>query len=318
MSKVSKLKFGGLMRDVCKHLKGGELSSDEVQKFVDAGYKKKGDVKNIDDFELDPELSSRRDKVYINKKTGKAVHTIAGTDNTKDWINNLAIPLGLHHKTNRYKNAEDIQKKAIQKYGKENVGLVSHSQSGNIAENLTKRGLTGKDNITLNPAIIGSHDPNIHVIRSDKDVVSALTRKNKNDTTIKSEGKWYDPRTYLKEHGTNILSRTKKIFGGVLTAEQKKLNRIEANKKHYLKKKGKSDEASDEASEDDLGAIDKNKVILLENMLKELKYIKKDELKEIVKNISEANPSLNIKFNKAKKDMLIDIVIKYKIHNDDK
>ena len=100
------------------------------------------------------------------------------------------------------KNAEKIQKKANEKYGKENLSLVSHSQSGNIADNLAKKGLVGDENITLNPAIIGKHNKNLKVVKSSGDVVSALTFTNKKDDIIKS--KTYNP---LIEHSTKILGR---------------------------------------------------------------------------------------------------------------
>ena len=104
-----------------------------LKNFVEAGYKKKSEAKQIDNYILDEDLSTKRDKVYYDPVTGKAVHTIAGTDSLKDWSNNDLIPLGLHEYSNRYKNAEKIQKKANEKYGKSNVDLVTHSQSGNIA-----------------------------------------------------------------------------------------------------------------------------------------------------------------------------------------
>jgi len=101
----------------------------------------------------------------------------------------------------------------LNKYGKDNLGLVSHSQSGNIAENLTRKGLTGKDNVTLNPAIFGKHSEGLEVVKSDKDLVSALSKTGKNDTVIKSKGAWYNPMTYLKEHSPSIIGRTNKLFG---------------------------------------------------------------------------------------------------------
>jgi hypothetical protein len=176
------------------------MSKSDLKKFVDAGYKNKRDAKTINGYVLDTELSTKRDKVYYDPKTNKAVHTIAGTDKLKDWSNNLLIPLGLHTQTNRYKNAEKIQKKANEKYGKDNLSLVSHSQSGNIADNLAKKKLVGNENITLNPAIIGTHNKKLKVVKSSGDVVSALTFTNKKDDIIKS--KTYNP---LTEHSTQIL-----------------------------------------------------------------------------------------------------------------
>lgn len=185
-------------------LNGGNINNEELSKFVDAGYKTKSEAENIDGYTLDKELSTKRDKVYANKE-GKVIHTIAGTDKAKDWSNNLLIPLGLHTYSNRYKNAEKIQKEANKKYGKENVSVVSHSQSGNIAQNLAKKKLVGDENVTLNPAIIGSHKPGLKVVKSSGDIVSALTIKNKKDKTINT-GSW-NP---LYNHSTKILTKKKK------------------------------------------------------------------------------------------------------------
>ena len=179
-----------------------------LKNFVDAGYKKKSEAKKIDNYILDEDLSTKRDKVYYDPSTGKAVHTIAGTDSLKDWSNNALIPLGLHEYSNRYKNAERIQKKANEKYGKDNVDLVTHSQSGNIAENLANKNLVGGDNTTLNPAIIGKHNKDIKVVKSILDPVSLLTNTNKND--VKIMPKSFNPIT---EHSTNILEKTKNVFG---------------------------------------------------------------------------------------------------------
>nr|WPF46542.1 MAG: hypothetical protein [Lake Baikal virophage 5] len=191
--------------ELLETLKGGNINDEELAKFVDAGYKTKSEAENVDGYVLDKELSTKRDKVYYDPNTGKAVHTIAGTDKAKDWSNNLLIPLGLHQYSNRYKNAEKIQKKANEKYGKDNLSLVSHSQSGNIAQNLAKKKLVGDENITLNPAIIGSHNPKLKVVKSSGDVVSALTLTNKKDKVIKS--KTWNP---LTEHSSKVLTRKKK------------------------------------------------------------------------------------------------------------
>jgi hypothetical protein len=180
-----------------------------LKNFVEAGYKKKSDAKNVSGYTLDEDLSTKRNKVYYDPNTGKAVHTIAGTDTLKDWSNNLLIPLGLHQYSNRHKNSEKIQKKANEKYGKSNVDLVTHSQSGHIAENLANKNLVGGLNTTLNPAIIGSHNKDIKVVKSVLDPVSLLTKTTKKD--LKIIPKTFNPIT---EHSTNILDKTKKnIFG---------------------------------------------------------------------------------------------------------
>jgi hypothetical protein len=185
--------------------KGGNIDNEELKKFVDAGYKTKSEAENIDGYILDKELSTKRDKIYHDPKTNKTVHTIAGTDKTLDWTNNLLIPLGLHQYSNRYKNAEKIQKGINKKYGKENVSVIGHSQSGHIVNDLTNKGLVGSEAISLNPAIIGSHNKKLKVIRSSGDVVSALTLKNKKDKTINTGS--YNP---LYNHSSKILNKKNK------------------------------------------------------------------------------------------------------------
>jgi len=187
-----------------------------LKDFVEAGYKKKSEAKNINGYILDEELSTKRNKVYYDPKTGKAVHTIAGTDSMTDWSNNLLIPIGMHEYSNRYKNSEQIQKEANKKYGKSNVDLITHSQSGNIAENLANKKLVGGNNTTLNPAIIGNHNKDVKVVKSILDPVSLLTNTTKND--IKIIPKTIDP---IAEHSTNILDKTKdSVFKPVSNAFQ--------------------------------------------------------------------------------------------------
>jgi len=181
-----------------------KLTNKQLKEFVEGSYKKKKDTQQIGTYKLDTDLSTRRNKLYYDKDTGKAIHAIAGTDRFTDWFNNITIPYSLHHLTQRYKRAEDFHREANTKYGKKNVGLITHSQSGNIAENLTRRNkVGGEDNITLNPAIIGFHNKGLKVVKSMLDPVSLLTITNKRDEVLK-------PSTYnpITEHSTKILEGT--------------------------------------------------------------------------------------------------------------
>jgi hypothetical protein len=246
-----------------------------LKDFVEAGYKKKSEAKNINGYILDEELSTKRNKVYYDPKTGKAVHTIAGTDSMTDWSNNLLIPIGMHEYSNRYKNSEQIQKEANKKYGKSNVDLVTHSQSGNIAENLANKKLVGGNNTTLNPAIIGNHNKDVKVVKSVLDPVSLLTNTTKKD--VKIIPKTIDP---IAEHSTNILDKTKdSVFKPVSDAfqpvtdvankTQKKFNKmfgfgIKALKKGDINKIMKydyEDSSSDEENEMSGCGLDERKII---------------------------------------------------------
>lgn len=184
--------------------KGGAISDAELGKFVEASYKKKGEVQNIDGYKIDNDLSTRRNKVYTNDK-GEAVVAIAGTDNAKDWSNNLLIPFGLHSQTNRYKNSEETLKKVNEKYNKNKVSVVGHSQSGHIVNDLANKGLIGSEAIAYNPAIIGKTNKNVKVVKSELDPVSLFTKTKKGDTVIKPTT--YNPFKYnpFTAHSTKPL-----------------------------------------------------------------------------------------------------------------
>jgi hypothetical protein len=176
---------------------------------VKNSYRKKKDVKVIDGFELNKELSTNRSKVYSNAE-GKAIISHTGTNSALDWINNLYIPFGQYEKTERYKRQEAAQKKVNAVYGKDNVLTTSHSQSGETARILAKKGLSSKS-ISVNPAIISKKHKGVQIVRSNTDLVSALTPMSRNDVTIKA--KTYSP---LAEHSPSILSRTDQEFNGGL------------------------------------------------------------------------------------------------------
>ena len=73
-------------------------------------------------------------------KDGKAVVGIRGTDfkDTKDLADDAAIAVGALKLTPRYKQAKKWVKKAIKRFGKENVQVSGHSLGGKIAKELAK------------------------------------------------------------------------------------------------------------------------------------------------------------------------------------
>jgi hypothetical protein len=188
---------------------GGKLKGHQVNKFVEASYKKLDDAHKVDDYELDKELSTKNNKVYRDPSTGKVVIANAGTSSLTDWWNNKNILFGNYSKTKRYKEVEDTQKKAIQKYGKDNIMNVGHSQSGEALRIMKRNGLLGEA-VAVNPAIIGKSTEDIDVIRSNRDLVSLLTPTSGKDTTIQAQS--YNP---LTEHSSNIISgaNEEKEFG---------------------------------------------------------------------------------------------------------
>lgn len=179
-------------------IEGGKLSRDELKGLLDASYDGR---ERVGDWTIDKQLSTKTSKVY--SKGDRAVVAHRGTEGITDWGNNLAFALGgeyLYKKTDRYKEAEKVQKKAEKKYGAKNVSTIGHSQGGLQAELL---GSKSKEIITLNKAthpLIKRHSGNQTDIRSDRDIVSIATKTP--TTEIKAES--YNP---LKEHSPDILNR---------------------------------------------------------------------------------------------------------------
>ncbi len=193
--------MGGKSANIDKsHLvkSGGKLGRDELKGLLDASYDGRA---KVGDWTIDKQLSTKTSKVY--SKGDRAVVAHRGTEGITDWGNNLAFALGgeyLYKKTDRYKEAEAVQKKAEKKYGAKNVSTIGHSQGGLQAELL---GSKSKEIITLNKAthpLIKRHSGNQTDIRSDRDIVSIATKTP--TTEIKAES--YNP---LKEHSPDILNR---------------------------------------------------------------------------------------------------------------
>ncbi len=189
------------------------ITGRELKKLTEASYKTgKSRPEKIGDLELDRELTTRQAAVYKNKKTGQAVVTHTGTYNTGDWLNNLALGVGLYKKTDRYKKGKETQKAVNAKYGKENVLTTSHSQSGALAHELNKEGLVHKS-VEVNPARLPNQKvmKNETIIKSSLDPVSLFVPKNKNVKVI--EAKSFNP---LAQHSAKIIRGTdnEKLFGG--------------------------------------------------------------------------------------------------------
>jgi hypothetical protein len=185
---------------------GMGLSKKDIASFITASYAKPENAQQVNDYVLDNQLSTKKNKVYVNPEK-KVIIANAGTSDMFDWFNNAYVPLGLYHTTKRYKDTENIQKQAIDKYGKENITNVGHSQSGEALRNLADRGLTNEA-VALNPYIIMKPHKGVDVIRSSGDLVSLLTPNVKETIPSKS-------RNPYTEHMPNVLGRGKGGRGNV-------------------------------------------------------------------------------------------------------
>lgn len=99
---------------------------------------KKNPSANIDGYVLDQSLSKNKIKTYVNKETGKVIIAHKGTDpkDKNDIKNDLLLSVGLLNKktSKRVRNANEITKKANEKYGSSNITHTGHSLGGFMAD----------------------------------------------------------------------------------------------------------------------------------------------------------------------------------------
>lgn len=85
-------------------------------------------------YDIDTELSGPDRRVYVNSQK-KAIIAFRGTNpsNKRDVWADLAMAAHLESKTNRFKNSLDVSRRAVDKYGAENIQVTGHSLGGSQA-----------------------------------------------------------------------------------------------------------------------------------------------------------------------------------------
>jgi hypothetical protein len=124
-----------------------------VKNLLENSYKKpEAQKREINGFFRDDSLSGQRAQVYHNPDTGKTYVTHRGTSSIQDVGTDIKLLFG--NKTGeRFKYAKDIQKKAEEKYGKENITTAGHSLGASIAERLGKK---SANVVTFNKPVVPS------------------------------------------------------------------------------------------------------------------------------------------------------------------
>lgn len=187
-------------------LTGGKLAVKDIKNLIDASYVKGN--KSLDGFDIDNDLSDQYVKVY--KKNSEPSHAVVvhrGSADLTDWYLDSKIARGKSIEDSaRYKHSLEIQKKAEEKYGKDNVSTVGHSLGSYLS---SKVGKDSKEVINLNKPVVpdnllGKANDKEHTIRSSGDIVSVgqRFRNDKNDRVIQAT-----TSNPLTEHSTGILDR---------------------------------------------------------------------------------------------------------------
>lgn len=208
-------------------IKGGSVSTDNIQKFIKNSYNKNG-VSDIDGFKKDIPLSTDEIQTYFNKLNGQVIIVFRGTEGTlTDWSNNAQYFIGNYENTDRFKRAKTLFNKIIKKYNEKNLTLIGHSQGAILTRKLGKN---VKEIINVNPASLGEKPmPNEYNIKSKIDVPSLLLQSNDKTTTIKSSS--YNP---VAEHKSDILEKIPNQLIGAGGIKKRKVADIRNALNKYL------------------------------------------------------------------------------------
>jgi hypothetical protein len=191
-------------------IKGGKVEVKYLNKLLNESYQSKNKTAaNIDDrYYLDPELSTDKTKVYVDKNTNDITMVNRGTSDFKDVMTDAKMLFGYNDK--RFNEPKEILGKIKQKYTDKNIDVLGHSLGAKIAETLgddprvkniitLNKPTTPKDLIQKSKIKSKQYD-----IRTTGDLVSALQpfQTGPNDIIISSETK--NPYT---EHKIDTLDR---------------------------------------------------------------------------------------------------------------
>jgi hypothetical protein len=134
----------------------------------------------------DKKLSNHNEQIYYNPSDREMLMTVAGSHNLSDWGTDVYLAAGKIKSTNRYKEADNILKKAKQKYHPKETIISGHSMGATISGYIASK----EDRvITLDKgATIGQKVRNNEThYRTSGDIISLLNANSKHTKTLKNE-----------------------------------------------------------------------------------------------------------------------------------
>ena len=195
------------------------------------GDKKAMNKLNKKGYILDKELSNDNEQVYYkHKKSGgkKLLYNVAGTHNLSDVGTDVSLAFGRLKNTKRYKEADNILKKAKSKHNVKNATITGHSLGGSIAGYIASN---NDDVYTLDKgATIGQKVKKTeHAYRYKGDAVSLLNAGSKHMKTINNTNERHHDllnNTMSTSHAGYLLGP----FRGFINAPKSAYNAHDVNK----------------------------------------------------------------------------------------
>ena len=190
---------------------GGKISATDLNILLDASYEKT--LESKDDYEIDKELSNEVSRVFRKKGTDEVFVVHTGSKDMRDVLENYGYITRGYYSSGRLSKAREVQKKAEEKYGSQNISTLGHSKGGKYAEMLGKN---TKEIITLNKPthltdLLTKVPEKQTDIKSSRDPVSFLRGFQRGNSAIVIDAETNNP---ISEHTTSILKRKQdEIFG---------------------------------------------------------------------------------------------------------
>lgn len=183
---------GGKKSQIVKSQKGG----DDIDVALNQeSYKGKDERKdNVAGYTYDKDLSTKKTLVYNNGKDTRVVHRGTDPKNIGDLASDALLSFGLLNKytSKRIRNAEDVTKKAKEKYNTNTVSHTGHSLGGTVGATIQKKDEKGE---YYNPGTTP---------------LSLLsTKKNKNTTNYTTGVDPISVSTLLGRNKTKLVKPTK-------------------------------------------------------------------------------------------------------------
>jgi len=230
---------------------GKGLYANVLRNFLSNSYRK-DQAKSLDGFKRDDSLSGERAQVYHNSGNNQTVVVHRGTKGFQDIITDAKLLFNpkMYMKSVRYQHAKDIQQKAEEKYGKENITTTGHSLGAKLAADV---GDKSKEIITYNKPILPSE---------------FFNQTKKNETSIRTK---LDPVSILGSFNSNIKQVSTKTMNPITAHNTAQLGKI----KNEFVGAGEHDGLKKVLSNFDLFRIAEEKRIPLNNV------IAKDEIKKL-------------------------------------
>jgi hypothetical protein len=133
-------------------------------------------------FTIIHDLTSPDRVVYQHDRTKHVVLAFRGTDptNPRDLVSDAILAMGNEEISHRFFNAEEITKKTIARYGKNNVTVTGHSLGGSQAMHVSRKYKVHAEvydpHVEWQSAITGTNYPDVALHTNKYDPIAAFYR----------------------------------------------------------------------------------------------------------------------------------------------